>query len=77
MIPVSGDPRDERSAAAGITGIARSVGASVSPLIAAPLVGAAALAGLPFVPAGSVKIACDRLPWRSFRGSGGANRPAA
>jgi MFS family permease len=65
---------DERSAAAGITGIARSVGASVSPLIAAPLVGVAALAGLPFVLAGSVKIAYDLLLWRSFRGSRAADR---
>jgi MFS family permease len=67
------DP-DERSAAAGITGIARSVGASVSPLIAAPLVATAALAGLPFVLAGSLKIAYDLLLWRSFRGSRAADR---
>ena len=63
------DP-DERSAAAGITGIARSIGASMSPLIAAPLVSVAALAGLPFVLAGGVKIAYDLLLWRSFRGPG-------
>jgi MFS family permease len=68
------DP-DERSAAAGITGIARSVGASVSPLIAAPLVATAALAGLPFVLAGGLKIAYDLLLWRSFRGSRAADRP--
>ena len=67
------DP-DERSAAAGITGIARSVGASISPLIAAPLVGVAGLASLPFVLAGSVKIAYDLLLWRSFRGSRAADR---
>ena len=67
------DP-DERSAAAGITGIARSVGASVSPLLAAPLVGVAGLASLPFVLAGSVKIAYDLLLWRSFRGSRAADR---
>ncbi len=60
------DP-DERSAAAGITGIARSVGASVSPLMAAPLVGTAVLAGLPFVLAGGLKIVYDLLLWRSFR----------
>ncbi len=67
------DP-DERSAAAGITGIARSVGASISPLIAAPLVGVAGLASLPFVLAGGVKIAYDLLLWRSFRGSRAADR---
>jgi MFS family permease len=70
------DP-DERSAAAGITGIARSIGASVSPLIAAPLVATAALAGLPFVLAGGLKIAYDLLLWRSFRGSRAADRPGA
>jgi MFS family permease len=60
------DP-DERSAAAGITGIARSVGASISPLLAAPLVGTAALAGLPFVLSGGLKIVYDLLLWRAFR----------
>ncbi len=35
---------DERSAAAGVTGIARSVGAAVAPLAAAPLIGGVALA---------------------------------
>ncbi len=68
------DP-DERSAAAGITGIARSVGASISPLLAAPLVATAGLAGLPFVLAGSVKIAYDLLLWRSFRGRAAAGDP--
>jgi MFS family permease len=68
---------DERSAAAGITGIARSVGASVSPLIAAPLVSVAALASLPFVLAGGIKIIYDLLLWRSFRGSRVADRPGS
>ncbi len=58
---------DERSAAAGITGIARSLGASVAPLIAAPMVGTAALAGLPMIIAGSLKVVYDLLLWRSFR----------
>jgi hypothetical protein len=39
---------DERSAAAGVTGISRSLGASVSPLIAAPLFASASLAVIPF-----------------------------
>lgn len=60
------DP-DERSAAAGVTGIARSLGAAVSPLAAAPLIGGVALAGLPFVLAGSLKIVYDVLLYRSFR----------
>jgi len=60
------DP-DERSAAAGVTGIARSLGASMSPLIAAPLFGVASLAALPFVPAGGLKIGYDVLLYRGFR----------
>jgi len=55
-----------RSAAAGVTGIARSVGAAVSPLIAAPLY-ASAIAALPFVLAGGLKIVYDLLLWRAFR----------
>jgi len=62
---------DERSAAAGVTGIARSVGAAVSPSLATPLVEAAGLAALPFVIAGSLKIVYDVLLYRSFR----AHRP--
>ncbi len=56
---------DERSAAAGVTGIARSVGAATSPLIAAPLY-ASALAALPFVIAGGLKIVYDLLLYREF-----------
>jgi MFS family permease len=59
---------DERSAAAGLTGVARSAGAAVSPLLAAPLVAAPVLAGgLPFVIAGTLKIGYDLLLWRRFR----------
>ena len=60
------DP-DERSAAAGVTGIARSVGAAAAPVFAAPLVGVPGLAALPFVIAGSLKIAYDLLLFRAFR----------
>ena len=60
------DP-DERSAAAGVTGIARSVGAAAAPVVSAPLVGVPALAALPFVNAGSLKIAYDLLLYRAFR----------
>jgi MFS family permease len=60
------DP-DERSAAAGVTGIARTTGASISPLIAAPLMAAPALAGVPFIVAGALKIVYDLLLWRAFR----------
>jgi hypothetical protein len=60
------DP-DERSAAAGVTGIARSIGAAIAPLVAAPLIGGVALAGVPFVLAGGLKIAYDLLLYRSFK----------
>ena len=60
------DP-DERSAAAGVTGIARTTGSAVSPLIAAPLVQASGLMGLPFVLAGSLKIVYDVTLWALFR----------
>jgi predicted MFS family arabinose efflux permease len=60
------DP-DERSAAAGVTGIARTVGAAIAPLAAGPLYGAAALASVPFLAAGALKVVYDLLLWRSFR----------
>jgi predicted MFS family arabinose efflux permease len=59
---------DERSAAAGVTGIARTVGASLSPAIAGPLLGVAALASVPFFLAGGLKIVYDLSLYRSFRG---------
>ena len=57
----------ERSAAAGVTGIARTVGASLSPLLAGPLYASAALASVPFFVAGGLKIVYDLLVWRAFR----------
>jgi MFS family permease len=59
------DP-DERAAAAGVTGIARTVGASLAPLLAGPLYAVPALAGLPFLVCGGLKIAYDLLLWRAF-----------
>lgn len=61
----------ERSAAAGVTGIARTTGAAISPILSAPLVATAGLAALPFFLAGGLKIAYDLLLYRAFR-SGGA-----
>jgi MFS family permease len=61
---------DERSAAAGVTGVARTTGAALSPLVAAPLFASAALASWPFFLAGGLKIAYDLILWRLFR-----NRP--
>jgi MFS family permease len=60
------DP-DERSAAAGVTGIARTTGAAVSPAVSAPLIASASFAGAPFVIAGSLKIVYDLLLYASFR----------
>jgi MFS family permease len=64
------DP-DERSAAAGVTGIARTMGAAISPLIAAPLFAIPGLSALPFFVAGGLKIVYDLALWRAFR-----SRPA-
>ncbi len=60
---------EERSAAAGITGIARTTGASISPAIAGNLVAGSATASLPFIIAGGLKIVYDLLLYRSFKGS--------
>ena len=60
------DP-DERSAAAGVTGIARTTGAAISPSISAVLVSNAGLAAIPFYLAGGLKIAYDLLLYREFR----------
>ena len=60
------DP-DERSAAAGVTGIARTTGAAISPLIATPLMVVPALAAVPFFIAGGLKILYDLLLYRAFR----------
>jgi MFS family permease len=58
---------DERSAAAGITGIARTTGASLSPVITGPLLANAALLSVPFFLSGGLKIVYDLLLYRSFR----------
>jgi MFS family permease len=58
---------DERSAAAGITGVARTTGSSLSPVVAGPLLGNAALLSVPFFLSGGLKIIYDLLLYRSFR----------
>jgi MFS family permease len=57
---------DERSAAAGITGVARTTGAAVSPVLAGLLLSHAALLSAPFFLAGGLKITYDLLLYRSF-----------
>ncbi len=58
---------DERSAASGVTTIARSVGASVSPALSGVFLATPALLSTPFILAGSLKIVYDLLLYRSFR----------
>jgi MFS family permease len=58
---------DERSAAAGITGIARTTGASLSPVFTGPLLAHAALMNFPFFLSGGLKILYDLLLYRSFK----------
>ncbi|MBI3660244.1 MFS transporter [Candidatus Acetothermia bacterium] len=58
---------DERSAAAGITGVARTTGAALSPMLTGPLLANPALMGMPFVLAGGLKIVYDLLLYQSFR----------
>jgi MFS family permease len=60
------DP-EERSAAAGVTGVARTIGASLSPLLTGRLLASAALFSAPFFLSGGVKIVYDLLLWREFR----------
>ena len=58
---------DERSAAAGVTGIARSTGAALSANLAGPLVSTPSLASLPFFIAGGLKIVYDVALWVAFK----------
>ena len=59
---------DERSAASGVTTIARSVGAALSPSLAGLLMAVPALFSTPFFLAGGLKIVYDFLLYKSFRG---------
>jgi hypothetical protein len=60
------DP-DERSAAAGVTGVARTAGASLAPVLAGPLLSGPTLGGAAFVAAGLLKLVYDALLYRLFR----------
>jgi len=59
------DP-EERSATAGITGVARTTGAAVAPLFAGMLFAHPSLINLPFFIAGTLKIAYDLMLYRAF-----------
>lgn len=56
---------DERSAASGVTTIARSLGSAWAPSITGALF-AASFLSLPFVIAGSLKIVYDLIIWKNF-----------
>jgi MFS family permease len=58
---------DERSAAAGITGVARTVGAALSPAVAGIMLSTPGLTGGPFIAAGILKLVYDGLLYLSFR----------
>jgi len=58
---------DERSAAAGVTGVARTTGAALSPSITGALLGNALLLNVPFLISGGLKIIYDVLLYRSFK----------
>jgi len=58
---------DERSAASGITTIARSLGAALSPLLSALLLANPLLVNAPLLLAGGLKIVYDLLLYRRFR----------
>jgi len=58
---------EERSAAAGVTGIARTLGASLAPIFAAPLIGVTALSGLPFIISGALKLVYDFSLFYNFK----------
>jgi MFS family permease len=58
---------DERSAASGVTTIARSVGASISPALTGLFFSVPLLFNMPFFLTGGLKIAYDLLLYQSFK----------
>lgn len=58
---------DERSAASGVTSVARSVGAALSPSLSGLLLATPVLMSAPFFIAGGLKIIYDLLLYRSFK----------
>jgi MFS family permease len=57
---------DERSAAAGITGVARTIGAAISPMFVGLLFARPSLIDVPFFIAGTLKIIYDLLLYKAF-----------
>ena len=58
---------DERAAASGVTTIARSVGASISPVLSGVFLVSPFMMSAPFLFAGGLKIVYDVLLYRSFK----------
>ncbi|HET9905031.1 MAG TPA: MFS transporter, partial [Anaerolineales bacterium] len=58
---------DERSAASGVTAIARSLGSAISPALTGLFFSVPALFNLPFFLCGGLKIIYDLLLFREFR----------
>lgn len=57
---------EERSAAAGITGVARTIGAAIAPIFAGLLFSVPWLINWPFYIAGALKVCYDLLLYRGF-----------
>jgi MFS family permease len=57
---------DERSAAAGITGVARTTGAAIAPVLAGWMFARPSLINAPFFIAGALKVVYDLLLYRGF-----------
>ena len=58
---------DERSAASGITGVARTIGAALSPIFTGVFLTNPAFLGLPFILSGTLKIVYDLVLYFNFR----------
>src|SRR5262249_39249010 len=59
---------EERAAAAGITGVARTIGASIAPLFVGLMFARPSLINLPFFVAGTLKIVYDLMMYSWFSG---------
>ena len=57
---------EERSAAAGVTGVARTLGAALSPMLVGLLFARPSLVNIPFFLAGALKITYDLLLYKAF-----------
>jgi MFS family permease len=58
--------KEERSAAAGITGVARTTGAAISPLFVGFMFARPSWINVPFFLAGALKILYDLLLYKEF-----------